>query len=171
MSPIILTCERDAARIAHDVRDMRERVYREKGSADVWNLKAVRGGLTDVEFIVQYLMLVHAHDRPAILTGSTVSALTALRDAGFLDAGAAETLAEAAGLYGRILQILRAATDGAFDPQTAPRGLAAMLAAVAGEPSFDRLAPRLERLQGEVDALLRELVPAADGEEQAARTE
>ncbi|MEZ5877892.1 MAG: bifunctional [glutamine synthetase] adenylyltransferase/[glutamine synthetase]-adenylyl-L-tyrosine phosphorylase [Tepidamorphaceae bacterium] len=27
----VLTCERDAARIAHDVRDMRERVYREKG--------------------------------------------------------------------------------------------------------------------------------------------
>ncbi|MCC0012879.1 MAG: bifunctional [glutamine synthetase] adenylyltransferase/[glutamine synthetase]-adenylyl-L-tyrosine phosphorylase [Rhodobiaceae bacterium] len=155
----VLTSERDAARVARDVRDMRERVYREKGSTDIWNLKAVRGGLTDVEFIVQYLLLVHAHDRPEILSGNTLAALRALQANAILPAGASETLIEAAALYGRILQVLRVSTDGAFDPLAAPRGLSAMLAAIADEPSFGRLAPRLEKLQGEVDLLLRELVP------------
>ena len=155
----VLTASRDAGRIAADVRDMRERIYREKGSTDIWNLKAVRGGLTDVEFIVQYLLLVHAHDHPEILAGNTLAALRGLHQAGILPAGPAETLTAAVVLYGRILQVLRASTGGAFDPQAAPRGLAAMLAAIADEPSFDRLAPRLERLQVDVDCLLQELVP------------
>ena len=62
-----LTLERDPARIATDVRDMRARIEKEKGTEDIWDLKQVNGGLVDLEFIVQYLQLVHAHERPEIL--------------------------------------------------------------------------------------------------------
>ena len=55
-----LVWPRDRAKIAADVRDMRARIAKEKGTEDIWDLKQVRGGLVDVEFIAQYLQLVHA---------------------------------------------------------------------------------------------------------------
>ena len=51
---------RDRAKIAADLIEMRERVFKEKGSADIWELKQTRGGLVDVEFLAQYLQLIHA---------------------------------------------------------------------------------------------------------------
>ena len=56
----ILKRRRDRAKVAEDVRSMRARIEREKGSKDVWDLKQVRGGQVDLEFIAQYLQLVHA---------------------------------------------------------------------------------------------------------------
>ncbi len=46
------------AKIAADVLDMRERIAAEKGTENIWDLKQVRGGLVDLEFIAQYLQLV-----------------------------------------------------------------------------------------------------------------
>ena len=54
---------------------MRARIEREKGSPDLWDLKQVRGGLVDLEFIAQYLQLVHAADRPEVLSQNTLNAL------------------------------------------------------------------------------------------------
>ncbi|MCC0041143.1 MAG: bifunctional [glutamine synthetase] adenylyltransferase/[glutamine synthetase]-adenylyl-L-tyrosine phosphorylase [Rhodobiaceae bacterium] len=155
----VLSTPRDAAAIARDVRDMRVRVQKEKGSADIWNVKAVAGGLTDIEFITQYLVLANAHAHPELLAGSTSAALRALREAGLVDAGSAETLLAAAALFSRVLQVLRLSVMGSFDPATAPRGLAGLLARVADVPSFDRLAPLLEKQQADVVALFDKLVP------------
>ena len=41
----------DRAKITSDVRDMRKRIEKEKGSENIWELKQVRGGLVDVEFV------------------------------------------------------------------------------------------------------------------------
>ena len=59
-----LTAPRDRAKTAADVRDMRARIEKEKGTRDPWELKQVRGGLVDLEFIAQHLQLVHAADHP-----------------------------------------------------------------------------------------------------------
>ena len=80
----ILTRPRDRAKIAADVRDMRARIEKEKGSKDIWDLKQVRGGLVDLEFIAQHLQLVHAAGRPDILSQNTVAALQNLQAAGLL---------------------------------------------------------------------------------------
>ena len=71
----VLIKPRDRAKIAADVRDMRARIEKEKGSKDIWDLKQVRGGLVDLEFIAQHLQLVHAAARPDILNQNTVAAL------------------------------------------------------------------------------------------------
>ena len=42
---------RDRSRIAADVRDMRKRIEAEKATDDIWDLKQVRGGLVDLEFL------------------------------------------------------------------------------------------------------------------------
>lgn len=80
---------------------------------------------------------------------------------GALAPAAAETLLNATTLYGRILQTLRVATDGRFDPRTAPRGLANLLAKLADEPEFERLVSRLQACEREVVELFEELVGPA----------
>lgn len=67
----ILALPRDRAKLAHEVTDMRARMHREKRSdAEHWNVKLGRGGLVDVEFMVQYLVLAHAHERAELLGNS-----------------------------------------------------------------------------------------------------
>ncbi len=55
-------------KIAADVREMRALIEKEKGTTDIWDLKQVRGGLVDLEFIAQYLQLVTAHRSPGVLS-------------------------------------------------------------------------------------------------------
>ena len=83
---------RDRDKIAADVRDMRARIAKEKGTDDIWDLKQVRGGLVDLEFIAQHLQLVHAADNPSVLDQNTVGAYQKLQAAGYLSELHAETL-------------------------------------------------------------------------------
>ena len=68
-----LTRKREPATVARDAGAMRKLIASEKGDKDVWDLKLVRGGLIDIEFIAQYLELAFAHERPGILDVSTRS--------------------------------------------------------------------------------------------------
>ena len=78
----VLITRRDRSRIAADVRDMRKRIEAEKATDDIWDLKQVRGGLVDLEFLVQYLQLIHGADHPAILHQTTLVALAAAASEG-----------------------------------------------------------------------------------------
>ncbi|MGH7806007.1 MAG: bifunctional [glutamate--ammonia ligase]-adenylyl-L-tyrosine phosphorylase/[glutamate--ammonia-ligase] adenylyltransferase, partial [Candidatus Binatia bacterium] len=59
-----------------------------------WNLKTGRGGLVDVEFVVQMLQLAHGHVHPPIRQRRIEAALDALHRAGLLADGPFERLAE-----------------------------------------------------------------------------
>jgi glutamate-ammonia-ligase adenylyltransferase len=154
----VLTKPRDRAKIAADVRDMRARIEKEKGSKDIWDLKQVRGGLVDLEFIAQHLQLVHAASRPEILNQNTVLALQNLQTAGLLPAQAADALLPAAALLNNLTQILRLCLDGPFEPAKAPEGLKTLLAAAGQAPDFVRLEADLAAQEARVAALFGELV-------------
>src|SRR5690606_34994352 len=69
----ILGKTRDEARLAGDIVSMRARMRKELGSrkgTDGFHLKQDPGGLVDIEFIVQYLVLRHAHALPDLLQWS-----------------------------------------------------------------------------------------------------
>ena len=63
----VLGRKRDVRVIAGDVADMRRAIADEKGEGTRWDMKYAAGGLVDLEFIAQYLQLVHAADHPEIL--------------------------------------------------------------------------------------------------------
>ena len=63
----MLCRKRDAAAVAADVVEMRRAIAKEKGEGERWDLKYAAGGLIDLEFIAQYLQLVHAAEHPEIL--------------------------------------------------------------------------------------------------------
>ena len=59
---------------ARDIARLRYRMEREIGSrSGRHNVKLGRGGLVDVEFLVQYLQLVHGPERPAIRPRSSIT--------------------------------------------------------------------------------------------------
>jgi len=65
----VLGRERDPAVLRQEVRDMRERMRAEldASTAEVFDLKQGRGGIADIEFVVQYEILANAHRYPDLL--------------------------------------------------------------------------------------------------------
>jgi glutamate-ammonia-ligase adenylyltransferase len=65
----VLSSERDPVKLRQEVREMRERMCRELGShrPGWFDLKQDRGGIADIEFMVQYIVLAHAHRYPDLL--------------------------------------------------------------------------------------------------------
>jgi [glutamine synthetase] adenylyltransferase / [glutamine synthetase]-adenylyl-L-tyrosine phosphorylase len=138
--------------VAGDVVEMRKAIATEKGESERWNLKYVSGGLIDIEFIAQYLQLVHAAQMPEILDTSTVRVLDKAWRLGLLAAEDAEVLRPAARLYHDITQILRLCLSGPFDPHAAAPGLLTLLARAADVPDFARLDAFVSETQAKVRA-------------------
>ncbi|MCP4671620.1 MAG: bifunctional [glutamate--ammonia ligase]-adenylyl-L-tyrosine phosphorylase/[glutamate--ammonia-ligase] adenylyltransferase, partial [Desulfobacula sp.] len=64
----VLTAQRDRGVLKKEVSDMRERMRRDrlKFKKNFFDLKQSRGGVVDIEFLVQYLVLNNAHTSPDI---------------------------------------------------------------------------------------------------------
>jgi [glutamine synthetase] adenylyltransferase / [glutamine synthetase]-adenylyl-L-tyrosine phosphorylase len=66
----LLRRPRDRAALRRDIADMREKMHASHpNTSGQFDVKHGHGGIVDVEFIVQYLVLGYAHDHPA-LTGN-----------------------------------------------------------------------------------------------------
>jgi glutamate-ammonia-ligase adenylyltransferase len=148
----VLCRPRDAETIAGDVVEMRTAIATEKGDNERWNLKYVAGGLVDLEFIAQYLQLVHAAEKPEILDTSTARALDKAARLGVLTPEDADVLRPAVRLYQNLTQILRLCLSGPFDPKSAGPGLLSLLARAGDVPDFTTLEAHLTETQGRVRA-------------------
>jgi [glutamine synthetase] adenylyltransferase / [glutamine synthetase]-adenylyl-L-tyrosine phosphorylase len=146
----VLRRRRTAATIAIDVVDMRAAIAKEKGDAEPWDLKYAAGGLVDIEFIAQYLQLVHAYAAPEILDTSTARMLEKAVHAELLKAEDADALRPAVALFHDLTQILRLCLPGAFDPKSANAGVLALLARAADLPDFPALQAHLVETQRRV---------------------
>ena len=71
-----------------------------------------------------------------------------------------EALISAARLEHGLTQVLRIALEGPFDPQSASRGLKALLARDADVPDFSVLVSQLEETESRVHAIFERLLPA-----------
>ena len=95
----VLARPRDRSAVAAEVKSMRARIDAEKGSDDPFDLKHVRGGLIDLEFIAQFLA---DRERGGASAGARpehrACALTKLSAAAVLSSGDAEILVPAARL-------------------------------------------------------------------------
>jgi glutamate-ammonia-ligase adenylyltransferase len=65
----VLTCPRDPDKLRVEVLDMRRRMRREllKPQSGFFDIKQDTGGIVDIEFLVQYLVLLYASDHPELL--------------------------------------------------------------------------------------------------------
>jgi [glutamine synthetase] adenylyltransferase / [glutamine synthetase]-adenylyl-L-tyrosine phosphorylase len=148
----IMQSPREPKLIAGDVVEMRAAIAKEKGDRDRWDLKYAAGGLIDIEFIAQYLQLVHAHAQPGILDTSTARVLDKAWALHLLPVEEAEVLRPAVQLYQDLTQILRLCLAGPFDAKTAGAGLLRLLARAADVPDFATLDATLIETQAKVRA-------------------
>jgi glutamate-ammonia-ligase adenylyltransferase len=148
----VLARPREAHVIAGDALEMRRAIAQEKGEADAWDLKYAAGGLIDLEFVAQYLQLVHAAAHPDILDTHTGRALDKAFRAGLLSAEDADVLRPAARLYHDLSQILRRARAAKIDPKKNHGGRHPLLARAADVPDFATLEPHLVETQARVRA-------------------
>ncbi|HEY7705389.1 MAG TPA: bifunctional [glutamine synthetase] adenylyltransferase/[glutamine synthetase]-adenylyl-L-tyrosine phosphorylase [Acidimicrobiia bacterium] len=83
---------------AREIRQIKARIEKERiptGEDPDFHLKLGRGGLNDVEFLVQLMQLRHGHEVESLRTPSTLGALDALRQAAILPASECDLLEEA----------------------------------------------------------------------------
>jgi glutamate-ammonia-ligase adenylyltransferase len=149
---------RDRAVIARDVVDMRSRIAAEKGTDNIWDLKQVRGGLVDLEFIVQHLQLIHAAAHPEVLDQNTLAAYKKLAAANLIPAADADRLIAATRLVHNLTQIIRLCLEETFDPATAPIGLKALLARAGDAPDLAILEGQLRETLADVEVQFSKLI-------------
>jgi [glutamine synthetase] adenylyltransferase / [glutamine synthetase]-adenylyl-L-tyrosine phosphorylase len=154
----VLTRPRDRAGTANDVADMRRAIALEKGEDDLWDLKYAAGGLVDIDFIAQYLQLVHAAEKPDILDVSTSEVLDKAAKLGVLAPSEADVLRSAARLYHDLTQILRLCVSDKFKPEAAGEDLLQVMARAGDAPDFSALEARVKETQAEVRRVFQALV-------------
>ena len=135
----VLRSPRDPEGLVIDVAGMRRRVAEENPRPSPWDLRNRPGGLIDLEFILQYLMLRHAASSPQILRRGTAEAIAALGEAGLLPPQAQHELGEAAALFRNVQAVLTLLGHGSPSTAVLAEPDAAALTAGVGAVDFARL--------------------------------
>jgi glutamate-ammonia-ligase adenylyltransferase len=152
---------RERTALASDVVDMRLRMVRERPSPLPLDVKHIRGGMIDVEFIAQFLMLLHARDHPDVLSSSTAEALRRLASAHLLDAGTAQDLLDALDVWQSLQAGLRLTISGPIsDPKQSETDQALLARVVKGvtkldlDVLYDKIASKAEIVHGHFRRIL-----------------
>ncbi|HEY8610495.1 MAG TPA: bifunctional [glutamine synthetase] adenylyltransferase/[glutamine synthetase]-adenylyl-L-tyrosine phosphorylase [Roseomonas sp.] len=140
-----------------DALAMRARMLRDLPPDGPWDVKAIPGGLVEVEFIAQALQCAHAAEHPRIIAPTTREALSNLARAGLLDADEAAMLIQAERFW-RTLQSLLRLTVGRVRTEELPaasiHALLRGLAPACGTPPVDL--PALRAQMRDIAAGVRE---------------
>ncbi|MCZ7563540.1 MAG: bifunctional [glutamate--ammonia ligase]-adenylyl-L-tyrosine phosphorylase/[glutamate--ammonia-ligase] adenylyltransferase [Burkholderiales bacterium] len=105
----ILTAQRDPAALAADVLAMRGRMHEgHPNRSGLFDLKHDRGGMIDIEFVVQYLVLAHAHAHAELAANlGNIALLSITAGLGLIPVAVAQRAAEAYRAYRRLQHRLR----------------------------------------------------------------
>jgi [glutamine synthetase] adenylyltransferase / [glutamine synthetase]-adenylyl-L-tyrosine phosphorylase len=130
---------RDRNRLLVDVADMRQRVADANPRPSPWDLRNRRGGLVDLEFTIQYLMLREAAGHPEVLCRDPAAAIAALGEMGTLPPQGVRELAEGLALLRHVRALIALLYEGIPDQAALAGGAGASLARCAGAIDFARL--------------------------------
>jgi len=148
-----LCAARDSQTVFNDAAEMRKTMLETKQPKSPWDIKAFSGGMVDLEFIVQVLQITHAHDKPGVLSPNILDGIANLARENVLEQQTANQLEQICKLYQQLIQILKLGVTGTFDPQSAPLGLAKLIAAATASPDL----ATSEELLKESQATIREI--------------
>ncbi len=94
----LLRKQRDLTELRKEITAMRQKMHAgHSNNSNLFDIKHDQGGMVDIEFIVQYLVLAHAHQHPS-LTGN-IGNLALLKRAGELKLIAAELALQVSDTY------------------------------------------------------------------------
>ena len=126
-------------------------------------MKHARGGLVDIEFIVQFLQLRDAAAKPKLLEVNTLSALKKLMAGGSLARDAADDLIGALAIWRDVQGLVKLTAEEPFDEDAATPALKALLAAGADAVDFPTLKEKMRAAAQQAFARYTEIIvqPAA----------
>jgi glutamate-ammonia-ligase adenylyltransferase len=154
----VLIAPRRRADVVREARAMRSLIAREKGEDDPFDVKLARGGLTDIDFIAQVLLLAHACEHPDPIGLSTPETLSRAAALHLLDGGDATALREAHRLLDDIQHWQRLTVEGRFDAAMAAPSLMTRLAGIAGVPDPGALREHLREVGAEVRGIFERVL-------------
>ncbi|RQR58477.1 bifunctional [glutamate--ammonia ligase]-adenylyl-L-tyrosine phosphorylase/[glutamate--ammonia-ligase] adenylyltransferase [Burkholderia sp. Bp9125] len=127
----VLTMPRDAAVLAKEIVDMRDKVFAgHPNHGDLFDLKHDRGGMVDIEFIVQYWVLLHASGDPELIRNTgNIALLREVARFGLMSEAEAERVGAAYRTYRKLQHKLR--LDGMEKARVDPSVVADERAVVA----------------------------------------
>ncbi|WP_373049030.1 bifunctional [glutamate--ammonia ligase]-adenylyl-L-tyrosine phosphorylase/[glutamate--ammonia-ligase] adenylyltransferase [Vulgatibacter sp.] len=166
LSPTLFRADLDPEETARAIAAMRARMEAEiSGEKEgVRNPKTGYGGLVDLEFAVQYLLLVHGAADPALCSPNTMEAMRRLAAAGLLAEGDAAILADAYRFLRRLelrMQIVHDRETGHLPRTPFDRLTLARRMGYAGARSGDDLLADYERITHGVREAFRRILGIA----------
>lgn len=157
----ILRMRIEPDKLRADVAEMRVRIDATHHTDELWSIKHLRGGLVDLEFIIQYLQLLHAADEPDVLSTNTWRAMRNLEEAGFLRTDDATCLKNALDLWQALQSQLHLSMTMDQDkaPSTRmPEALQTHLAGLGGVERIDEIEGIIKETSDRVFDVFKRLI-------------
>ncbi|MDR5832924.1 bifunctional [glutamate--ammonia ligase]-adenylyl-L-tyrosine phosphorylase/[glutamate--ammonia-ligase] adenylyltransferase [Caballeronia sp. LZ034LL] len=116
----VMVTERDAAALAREIASMRQRVADgHPNRSALFDLKHDRGGMVDIEFVVQYWVLLHAREhREFVRNAGNISLLRIAAQSGLISPDEADTIGAIYRHYRKLQHRMR--LDGMEKARVAP---------------------------------------------------
>ncbi len=130
---------RDKAELSKAIREMREKIDSEHSTKNHLDIKYVRGGLIDLEFIIQYLQLLNASDFPDIIDGNIHSALDKIDHFGLISKEQNKILKKAAIFLLKTQSIIRLIANITPKEETITKGMRIALSNILNDSDIEGL--------------------------------
>ena len=152
---------RDPAQLRKDVVDMRSRIEKEYRTQNPWSLKHVRGGMVDLDFMAQYIVLREGAAHPAIWHSNARAVFESALAEHLLPSEFVTPLIDAKKFLSDLMSLLRLSAPGGVITDDAPEGLKRLLTKSMRLKRFETLKNRML----EHEAVVREAFEAMVKEE------
>lgn len=150
--------KRDKKKLAKSVSDMRLKLAENFPTTKIWDVKKIRGGMIDLDFISQYLQLLHAHENPQILSRNSRYVFKGLEKAGIISPEYANKLKNAALLLSAIQTIIRMSFGGNLNEQNTPEGLKKLLIKYTKTNDFPELVTVLKNTESDILEIFNDII-------------
>jgi len=149
---------RDKDKLCLDVAVMRQKMRLEFGNNNIWAMKHAEGGLLDIEFICQYLLLKNAPEHPEILENNILNTISALIKHKILDQKTGKILFEASHLMQSLQLILRLCMGSSTKSTGKPKELVEILLKIAHCNSLQALEEKISQTKAQVFQIYQETI-------------
>lgn len=151
----------DPVRLLRDVCEMRARIAKQFPTQNPWALKHMRGGMVDLDFIAQYLVLRHAPTHPKLWQRSAPEVFEAAKEAAILSDDDASALIGARNFMSNLMSLLRLCAPGGLITDEAPSGLKQVLTLNMRKKQFESVKKALLQHEASTMALFARMQAGA----------
>ena len=140
-----LTRKIDAKTLAADMAKMRTKIAESNRDNDIWDVKYVRGGIFEIEFIFGYYILTEGYKHPDIIHANfeNKNIALALAEKKIISAKTADDLGEAFTLLRNVQSAIRLTTSNGFKELEASTNQKRMMTNSLATAKFDTLKTKL----------------------------